>query len=239
MCRKCLNNNRLRFVCVFVTSRCFFRIWCSAMMPLDDFEMTELVSAAAAGDLAAWERLLRAHRPRLRRVIAVRLDARVSPRLDASDVLQEAFVSAGKQLERYAANPRVPFFIWLRGIAFDRIMDLHDRHIRAERRTVSREAAPAILSDESAIMLGDQLLAKHDSPGARLVRQEVCARVHWALAQLVEAERELLIQRYLEQLSVREIAVLQGLSESTVKMRCLRSIERLRQLLESYREGLT
>lgn len=209
------------------------------MMPLDDSETIELLGAAAAGDAAAWDRLLREHRLRLRRVIVTRLDPRLSSRLDPSDVVQEAFVSAGKQLERYAANPRVPFFVWLRGVAFDRIMDLHDRHVRAGRRAVSREAAPPILSDESAIMLGDQLLAKHDSPGARLVRQEVCARVHWALAQLVEAERELLIQRYLEQLSVREIAVLQGLSESTVKMRCLRSIERLRQLLESYREGLT
>jgi RNA polymerase sigma-70 factor (ECF subfamily) len=208
-------------------------------MSVDDPEILNLVQVAAAGDATAWDRLLADHRQRLRRVIAARLDPRVSGRLDASDVLQEAYLSAGKQLERYAANPRVPFFIWLRGIAFDRIMDLHDRHVRAERRTVSREAAPPALSDESAIMLGQQFMTKQHSPGAQLVRQEVSARVHWALAQLVEAERELLIQRYLEQLSVREIASLQRLSESAVKMRCLRSIDRLRQLLESYREGLT
>src|SRR5262249_29478403 len=124
---------------------------------------------------------------------------------------------------------------WLRQIAWERLAKLHERHLHAQKRAASREALwDGSLPDESGVALADRLLASGSSPSKQVLRLEMQGRVQEALARLTEPEREVLVMRYLEQLSIFEIAAVLGISESGVKSRHLRALQKMRRLLSSY-----
>jgi RNA polymerase sigma-70 factor (ECF subfamily) len=189
-----------------------------------------LLERAADGDGAAREQLLERFRPRLRRMIAVRFDVRLAARVDPSDVVQETLAEAATKLNRYLKYRPVPFYPWLRQLAQRRLIDIHRRHVKARRRTVTREAAQ-VLPDRSAMSLAVRLLGRLSSPSARLQRQERRDRVRTALAALPEVDRELLVLRVLEGLRTRETAAVLGMSETAVRSRQVRALERLKVLL--------
>jgi RNA polymerase sigma-70 factor (ECF subfamily) len=196
-----------------------------------------LLRQAGRGDDAARDRLLARHRTRLRLAVAVRLDRRLAPRVDPSDVVQETLAEAARRLPDYLRDRPLPFYPWLRQIALDQLIDLHRHHVRAAKRTVQREERTLPpLPDESAAALAQSLFGRGSSPSASLLRREVAQRVQAALQQLPERDREVLVLRHLEQLSTREVASVLGLSEGAVKMRLLRALERLRTLLDDLGE---
>ncbi len=146
--------------------------------------------------------------------------------------------NASRRLDDYLLTRPLPFFAWLRQLAWDRLVDLHRRHVRAERRTVTREEGPAMeLSDESALHLAERLIGSGTSPSGHLMREELRDRVRSALARLSEGEREVLVMRHLEQLSTAEVASVLGISEGAVKVRLLRALERLRGRLADDGQG--
>jgi RNA polymerase sigma-70 factor, ECF subfamily len=194
----------------------------------------ELLASVADGDSSAREQLLRRHRDRLLRMIAVRLDSRVAPRVDPSDVVQEVLIEANRRLDSYVRTRPLPFYPWLRQIAVDQIGMTHRRHVRAARRTVRREE-PAGLPDASAYELAGRLLISSLGPSARLRREEQRIHIRSALDRLPERDREILALRYLEQLSTAEVAAVLSISEAAVKMRLLRAVQRLHKLVT--REG--
>jgi RNA polymerase sigma-70 factor, ECF subfamily len=153
-------------------------------------------------------------------------------RVDPSDVLQETLGEADQKLSDCARRRQLPFYPWLRRLAWERLVQVHRRHVRAQRRSIHREEGqrPA-LPDESAAELADRLAARGSSPSARLRRDELCGCLRRALAQLPEGDREILVLRYLEDLSTKEIAAVLSITEATVKMRQLRALRRLRALL--------
>ena len=105
--------------------------------------MAKLLDRATAGDPTVIDELLAAHRDRLRRMVDVHLDPRVGGRGDASDVIQEALVDAAGHLPDYLANHRaIPFYVWLRKLAWQRLIKFHERHLGAQKRTVLREQPP-------------------------------------------------------------------------------------------------
>jgi RNA polymerase sigma-70 factor (ECF subfamily) len=191
----------------------------------------ELLDLAALGDDAARQRLLARHRERLRRMVAARLDQRLSARVDPSDVVQEALADAAANLDAYLRDRPLPFYPWLRGFAWDRLMKVHRHHIKSQRRSVTREEAWS-MPDESAQQLANRLLARSTNPVGRLVREELRDRIRTALAKMAEADREFLVMRHLEHLSIAEIAAVMGISEGAAKVRHLRALRRLKALLE-------
>ena len=104
-----------------------------------DTDTTQLLNQAANGDQHAVNRLLAKHRDRLRRMVAVRMDARLAPRLDPSDVVQEALAEASRKLPMYLKDQPIPFYPWLRQIASERLIQQYRRHLGAQARSVSRE----------------------------------------------------------------------------------------------------
>jgi RNA polymerase sigma-70 factor (ECF subfamily) len=164
-------------------------------------------------------------------MVAVRIDERLSARVDPSDVVQEALAAAYERIAQYLRDQPVPFYTWLRQIAWDRLLDLHRRHISAGNRSVRREELSG-LSDMSALQLASRLLKKDTGPLQRLLRQELLARVRTALDRLHDDDREILILRHLEELSGVECAAILGLSETAAKQRHLRAVRRLRRLLD-------
>jgi RNA polymerase sigma-70 factor, ECF subfamily len=190
----------------------------------------ELLRRCLGGDSSATAALLDRHRDQLRRMIAVRLDTRIAARVDPSDVIQETLAVAHRQLSEYLPKRPLPFYLWLRRIACDRLADLHRRHFRAKRRSVGREELLA-LSDDSAMTLGQRLFSPETSHLGRLVRKEMLQQVRGALERLSVRDREVLILRHLEELGIRETASVLGISESAAKLRHLRAIERLQKLV--------
>ena len=192
----------------------------------------ELLKRAGTGDVVAREQLWERHRERLRLMVAVRLDRRLAARLDPSDVVQEAILEADQQLAKYLAERPLPFYPWLRRLAWKRLMKFYQEHLDAKKRSAKREAiAIPMLSDESVLKLGERFLARGTNPSSRLVRQELCQQVQAALTELPETDREVLVLRFLEQLSTSETAAILEVSESALKSRQTRALSRLCRLL--------
>jgi RNA polymerase sigma-70 factor (ECF subfamily) len=194
-------------------------------------ETEALLEQVRLGDPSSLQRLLQGCRDRLCRMVAVRMDERLSARVDPSDVVQEAMAVALDRLSDYLRERPLPFYPWLRQITFNRLVDLHRRHVLASRRSVDREQ-PLGLSDASAVQLADRVLAGSTSPVKRLLRDELRARVRATLARLEPADREILVLRHLEQLSVAECTAVLGISEAAAKKRHVRAVRRLRRLLD-------
>ncbi len=192
----------------------------------------ELIERVAHGDGAARQQLLARHRARLRQMVAVRLDRRLAARVDPSDVVQEALADAARKLTTYVRERPLPFYAWLRRLAWERLVKMHRRHLHTRRRSATREEQVALnLPEESALELARRLVSPGTSPSRQLLRAELRERVRAALEALGERDREVLVLRYLEQLSTREVAAVLEISEGAVKVRHLRALERLRRLL--------
>jgi RNA polymerase sigma-70 factor (ECF subfamily) len=192
-----------------------------------------LLKRATEGDHRAREQLLDHHRGRLRRMIAIRMDHRLQKRVDPSDIVQETLVIADRRLDEYLRQPPIPFYPWLRQLAWDQLVAFHRKHLYAGRRSRRREEdVVAALSDESVAELATSLVDESADPLSRIVRAELRQRVRRAIDQLPETYREILVLRHLEQLSTGETAAVLKIGASATKMRHLRAIERLKALLE-------
>ncbi len=199
---------------------------------LPDSETTQqLLDAARGGDTSAVNDLLERHRDSLRRMVQARLDRAVARRVDASDVVQDVLLEAHGRLAEFIASASMPFHLWLRHLARDRMIDVHRRH-HAQRRNVAREqAAPAAADVSSAFDLIAQLCDPELTPAAASLRREIEGRFLEALEQLDDTDREILLMRHCEQLSNIEVAELLGLSQPAAGMRYLRALRRLRTVL--------
>jgi len=193
----------------------------------------ELVRRARKGDSSAANRLVVRHSARLRRMVAVRMDRRLVSRLDPSDVVQETLIEALRLLPDYLRDRPMPFYPWLRQIAWNRLVDLHRRHILSKRRSLDREVRLDLPLDEpSAYQLVELLLARESAPAARMLREELRYRVRKAIDRLSPEFREVLILRQIEQLSIEEIAAVLAVPQGTVKSRHFRALGQLRELLD-------
>ncbi|MBX9791192.1 MAG: sigma-70 family RNA polymerase sigma factor [Pirellulales bacterium] len=196
----------------------------------DSAQTAELLARARDGDAAAVERLLAGHREALRRMVQLRMDPALARRVDSSDVVQEVLIEANRRLTDYLARPAMPFALWLRSMARDRLIDAHRRHREAARRSLDREQPLAGGDDSStaALQPGAWLADRELTPAAAALQAEAARRFQEALAQLDETDREVLLMRHFEQLSNQEVATALGLSEAAASMRHLRAIKRLR-----------
>ena len=210
------------------------------VLSTDGFSLTDitlsgiddLLDIAAGGDQSAVRQLLERFRERLRTMVMLRMDQRLSSRIDPSDVVQDALAAAAEQLPEYLSQRPLPFYPWLRRLAWERLIWLHRRHVEAGKRSVKREVSWELaLSDQSAVQLFNQLAVWSENPEARMQRQEETDRVRAMFDRLTTEQREVLQLRYLEQLTTKETAAVLGISEATVKMRQLRAIQGLQTML--------
>jgi RNA polymerase sigma-70 factor (ECF subfamily) len=191
-----------------------------------------LVERAQHGDEAASQELLVRFQDRLLRMVAVRLDRRLTARVDPADVVQEALLDAAQNLAEYLRTTPLPYYPWLRQFAWQRLSKLHRHHLGTQRRDAGREESwDGALPDQSAALLARRLLATNGtSPSRQAMRSELRERVQAALAKLSDRDREVLVLRHLEQMTTPEIAATLAISEAAVKKRHVRALERLREL---------
>jgi RNA polymerase sigma-70 factor (ECF subfamily) len=194
----------------------------------DSAETRRLLAQVRGGDGAALNRLLEWHRPYLQRFVELCLDPRLRPRVDPSDVIQEAHLEAVRRLPDYLARPPMPFRLWLRQLARNRLLKLRRRHVGAARRAVGREVP---LPDQSSFQLAEQLLAAGPAPDQRHDQDELARRVRQGLARLGEADREVLLLRNYEGLSYTEVGYVLGIESAAARKRHGRALVRLHQIL--------
>ncbi len=192
-----------------------------------------LLDDARDGKAGAVDDLLGQFREPLRRVIDLRLDPVLGRRVDASDIVQDVLIEANQRLAEYLKKPDMPFHLWLRHLAQDRIIDTHRRHRLAQRRSVDREqpiARPG-WADESSVSLVAQLIDTERTPTSEAIRLELQRRLADAVDKLSDDDREIVLMRHHEGLSNQEVAHALGLTEAAASMRYLRALRRLRAAL--------
>lgn len=193
----------------------------------------ELLNGARAGSDDAKGQLLNRHRDALHRMVELRLDRKIQQRVDASDIVQEVMIEANRRLNKYLADPVMPFHLWLRQMAKDRIIDAHRRHRGSVKRSVDREQAMAARAglDRSTMELAAQLCDPEMTPAAAATMQELQRRFQAALETMDDQDREVVLMRHFEQLSNQEVASTLGLTEPAASMRYLRAIRKLKKML--------
>lgn len=172
--------------------------------------------------------VLEGFRPRLERMVTVRLDPLLRRRIDPEDVLQDAFLEISRRLAEFRAKRPMPFFLWVRLLTGQKLAEFHRRHVRAAQRTVAREITPGSIPSASSASLAKAFVDPGRSPAHKAAGREVLARIRSALERLDELDREVLALRYFEGLTNDEAAHVLGLSSSSAKRRHVQALRRLR-----------
>jgi RNA polymerase sigma-70 factor (ECF subfamily) len=205
-----------------------------------DDDSSLLIERLRGGDRGAAAELLSRQRERLRRMIELRLDPWLRGRLDTSDVLQDAMVDVASRLEEYIKDPKVPFFLWTRLVAGERLAWLHRHHLGFKMRDAGREVSlhRQALPEASSFALASMLLGAQTSPTQAAVRAERQLRVQEALNTLDPIDREVLALRHFEHLSPAEAALVLGLRPDAASKRYIRALKRVKDLLAGMPGGL-
>jgi RNA polymerase sigma-70 factor, ECF subfamily len=204
-----------------------------SIWPSDDRTET-LLQSARDGDVDAVNKLLERHRGPIRRLVEMRLDRKVQRRVDVSDVVQDVMVEANSRLGKYLDDPAMAFHLWLRQIAWDRIIDTYRRHRVSAKRNMDREQPMSVPAgaDQSTMELAVQLCDPAMTPAAAATQREIAGKVEAVIEQLADQDREIILMRHYEHLSNLEIAQVLKLNPPAASMRYLRAVRRLRELLE-------
>ena len=183
-----------------------------------------------AGDRAALASLLQEQTEPLTRWIERRLDRRLQGRVSASDVVQEVYLAAEHRLEHYGRLTDLPFGVWVRLLAGQRLVETHRRHFGAMSRDRSREVSLDAGSGSSA--LAARLAGDFTTPSRAAMRHETVELLTHALDALDPADREVLMLRHFEELSNNEVANRLGLTKSAATKRYIRALARLKTVLQ-------
>lgn len=204
----------------------------------DSSANSDLVRRAAAGDNCALNELFQTHRDRLKRMIRLRLNRRLQGRLDASDVLQEAYLEVSRRLGEYLQNPAAPFFLWLRQMAGLKLAEIHRRHLGTQMRDADRDLSiyRGALPAANSVSLAAQLLGQLTSPSEAAIKAEMRIRLQEVLDSMDPIDREIIALRHFEQLNSEETAEVLGMSKSAASSRYIRAIKRLRAMLAEFPE---
>src|SRR5436309_2721762 len=200
----------------------------------------ELLDAAGHGDESALAVLVERHRGRLERMVRLRMDRRLQGRVDAADVVQEAYLAVRGKFPRYRADPRVPFFLWLRLEVGQKLVDVHRFHLGTQMRDAGQEVSlhGGPLPQVTSLSLAEHLLGKLTSASRAAMRVELKLRVQEALNSMDPNDREVLILRHFEELSTAEVAQVLGIKPSAAVNRYVRALRRLKDVFQGMPGGI-
>ncbi|MDJ0975441.1 MAG: sigma-70 family RNA polymerase sigma factor [Planctomycetota bacterium] len=205
---------------------------------LDDPDKDALVEATDEDRPEVLGRIFDAQRARFLKMIAVRMHPRVRARLDASDIVQEAYVEIVKNVDEYVREPRMPFFLWMRRIVGQRLMKAHRFHLDAKRRDARQEQKKIRhVPDASTAAMADLLHDGKASPLSVMARDDAHDRLVRMLDDLSETDREVIAMRHFEGLSNEEVAAELGLGKHAASKRYLRALDRLKRLIDEVSGG--
>ena len=199
-------------------------------------EIDDLLRRAAQGEQQALTDLFDRYRSRLKKMVGLRLNRRLQGRVDDSDILQDAYLEAARRLPDYLDDPQAPFFLWLRRIVGDKLLEIHRNHLGAQKRDAELEISlhRGALPAANSISLAAQLLGRLTSPSQAAVKAETRIQLQEALNNLDPLDREILALRHFEQLTNSEAAEELGLETSAASKRYIRALARLQKILREF-----
>ncbi len=192
-----------------------------------------VLSRLKNGDDEALAGLFSQHRERLWRMVHFRLDRRLQGRVDTEDILQEAYLATAKRVHHFAEESSTSFFVWLRMIVMQTLIDVHRRHLGAQMRDAGREVAirGCRYSQTTSVSMVARLVGHLTSPSQAVLRAEVSEHLEAALETLDPIDREVLALRHFEELTNSEVAEVLDIQQKTASIRYVRAIKRLKGIL--------
>ena len=208
----------------------------AAAEPPAEENFADLLRRTREGDRAAFAELFSRRRARLLRIVHFRLDKRIAGRVDVDDILQESYLAAEQRIDSFEGDAPEGFFIWLRLVVGQTMIDIHRRHVAAQSRDVRREyrerKSPG--GDTSQMLhLSSFLPGDFTTPSSLMNRADRSDRLAVAIEGLSGVDQEMLALRHYEELTNGEVAVQLGLSEQAASVRYVRALGRLRKELVS------
>jgi len=198
-----------------------------------DGGLDELIERVKAGDEKALADLFSSFRERLWRIVRFRLDPRLQRRVDADDILQEAYLNAAQRLKHFGGDSATSAFIWFRLIVGQTLVDVHRRHLGAQARDAGREVPIHGFGDAQATTtsIAGFLVADLTSPSQAAMRREAVEQVEEALDRMDPIDREVLALRHFEEMTNAETAEALGIQQKAASIRYVRALGRLRAIL--------
>ncbi|MCI0457602.1 MAG: sigma-70 family RNA polymerase sigma factor [Gemmataceae bacterium] len=209
-------------------------------MSADSQDAEGLLEAAKSGDEQALAALFDQYRPRLERLVRLRLDRRLQQRVDPADVVQEAYLGVRQKWAQYCAESALPFFLWLRLETGQKLLDLHRHHLGTQMRDAGLEISlyRGALPQVSSVSLAAQLLGRLTTPSHAAMRAELKLQVQEALNSMDPTDREMLVLRHFEELTNAEAAQVLGIKPAAACNRYVRALKRLKDLFQEMPGGM-
>ena len=191
----------------------------------------ELVKRLKDQDHTALAELFEINRDRLSRMVAIRMDRRLKGRIDATDVLQEAYMILSQKIGNFADYPDMSPYVWMRLTVNDRLIALHRKHIQAGKRDARKEISMSQKAnpDESSAEIVDTLADTVSSVGGKVARAEVTKMIKATLECMEDKDREIILMRIFEGMSNAEAAQALNLTANGASSRFSRAMDRLQK----------
>ncbi len=185
-----------------------------------------------AGGQETLAQMYQENRGRLRRMVELRIDPRLTKRVDASDVLQEGFVDISKRLDDYLRDPSMPIFVWMRFLVAQQLSAVQRWHFQRQKRDPRREEPP--LPPRATMDSGQmarELSGSITSPSQAAQRNELTEKMRELLDTMDIIDREILVLRHFEELTNSEAAAELGLSSGAASKRYIRALSKLKDVV--------
>ncbi len=196
-------------------------------------ESGQLVARLKDGDQQALAEYFSRHRHRLWRMVHFRLDPRLRGRVDADDILQEGYLAAVARIRHFQDDSSMSFFVWLRLVLGQTLIDVHRRHLGVQKRDAGREVSihGQRSPQNTTCSLAAQLMGNFTSPSGAAVRDEVARQLEQAIDTMNPVDREVLALRHFEELTNSEVAEVLEITARAASARYVRAIGRLEEIL--------
>lgn len=202
-------------------------------MPEEADLSSGLLDRVRQGDEQALATLFARHRQRLLRMVQFRMGTRLQGRVDAEDILQEAYLDAVKRIRHFAGDDSGSLFVWLRMIVSQTLIGVYRRHLGAQARDAGREVAAGEqrYSQTTSVSLAANLLGRFTSPTKATRRGELAERLRQTLDDMDPIDREVLALRHFEELTNSEVAAELDIQQKAASIRYVRALRRLKDIL--------
>jgi RNA polymerase sigma-70 factor, ECF subfamily len=202
---------------------------------VSEIDLADLEHRIMGGDRDALSKLFEIYRPRLWRMVAFRMHPCLQGRIDADDVLQEAWLQVVNRMNYFYESESSSSFLWIRSIVAQAHVQLYRFHVETQKRASARELSidvggpPGSTSSCLVFHLSDS----YKSPSSIASRAETMKQIDLVLQAMDEVDREILALRHFESLTNSEAAKILKLSEQAASIRYVRALGRLKRFLAS------
>lgn len=198
-------------------------------MGSDEPPTEELIEAARAGDLEAWNRLDERSRETLALFLRGRIPTAARRRFDTEDMLQSALLSAFDQLDSFEYRGEGSFERWIRKLVLNRLNGKLRQQYAGKRD---------VRLDEELSDAAPRHPQQHEpeSPSQVYSRAEGAARLLQCIAELPRAERDVIKMVVFDRRPLERIAQDLELSVRQVRHHRRRALEAIRRRMKDWSE---